>query len=243
MLQDRPPELILVNDADELAQTAARLLMAAFEKSTAPLVILPTGNTPLKTYDAIANRYAHRRDIWEKFRYLQLDEYKGLAADDPILFKNQLARAFLDRMGVPQANRMTFQSDAADPAAECARIEDWIARNGPPDIAVLGLGGDGHIGFNMPGSPFDSGTRLAELTPETIAANQAYMNTPVPKINYTLGIGTLAQARHTFLLVSARKAILSNVLNGPVTPDIPATALRAFPNPVTIIAEKAALGL
>ena len=241
MDQDRQPELILVNNADELAQTAARLLFSAFEKVTAPLVILPTGNTPLKTYDAIANRYAHRRDVWEKFRYLQLDEYKGLPADDPVLFKNQLSRSFLDRLGVPQANRMTFQSDAPDPAAECDRMEKWIALNGPPDVAVLGLGDDGHIGFNMPGSPFDSRTRLVELTPRTLEANQSYMNKPVPPTSYTLGIGALSLARQTFMLVGAQKKILSDVLNGPVTPTIPATALRTFLHPVTIIADKAAL--
>jgi glucosamine-6-phosphate deaminase len=238
------PTIVEAADAGDLARKAVVLLMQAFGQATSPLVILPSGATPLGLYRELSIHHANRRNIWDKFRYLELDEYIGLDADDRRLFQHWIGREFLDRVGVPAAQRTVFQSDATDQAAETARIERWIGENGPPDVAVLGLGGDGHIGFNMPGSAFDSQTRIVRPTKQTIAANEAYWHSKVPLTAYTLGLGTLSTARQTFLLVSgAHKAnILHRTLQDPVSPALPATWLRTRPN-VTIVADRAALGL
>jgi glucosamine-6-phosphate deaminase len=160
------------------------------------------------------------------------------------LFYGWLSREFMDRAGIPAQNRASFNSDAPDTGAEAARMEQWIAQNGPVDVAVLGLGMNGHIGFNEPGSAFDSRTRLVTLTDESIKSNAAYWGGAdrVPRSAFTLGLGTLAHAKEIVLLVNGKHkaAILDRVLNGPVTPDVPATFLRTLKN-VTIIADRDAM--
>jgi len=240
-LPDSPPALIIAADVADFAEKAATLLLEKLRLFERPLTVLPTGTTPLPVYEFLATHYG-AEPLWQALRYLTLDEYAGLAENDPRLFKNWLSRTLLDPVGVPAQNRAVFQSNAPDPAAEAQRMQDWLAANGPIDVAVLGLGTNGHIGFNEPGSAFDSAARLVNLTPESIAVNRAYWpDQEVPHTAYTLGLGDLRTARHTILLVSgAHKAdILAKTLNGPVGPDIPATYLRTIEN-VTIIADEAA---
>lgn len=240
------PDIIRTDDAQDFADTAARLIWARITSIKNPLITFPTGKTPLDIYSRLLRDHGGDKAVWEKVRYLALDEYVGLPEGDERLFAQWLGRELLDRAGVPASNRMVFNSLAADPAQEAKRMEQWIAANGPIDIAILGLGENGHIGFNEPGSAFDSVTRQIALSPETREANARYWGSldKVPEQAFTLGLKTLSSARHVFLLVSGahKAAALEATLHGPLTPDVPATVLRTLPN-VTIIADKAALGL
>ena len=235
-----PSIKIAENDA-EFAALAAALLVEKLDGVENPLLVLPTGNTPLGMYRALLDHYGGRRDLWARVRFLALDEYAGLRPGDERLFQGWLGRVFLDPVGIAPDRRMVFNSAAPDPAAETARMENWVKQNGPIDLAVLGLGGNGHIAFNEPGTPFEQPTHLVRLTPDSIAANAQYWGgaDQVPGTAYTLGLGTIAGARQTILLVSgAHKAgILHRVLNGAITPDVPATFLRRQEN-VTIIADR-----
>lgn len=235
---------IIPTASEDFAATAADAIWDKISQIHSPLTALPTGSTPLDVYKHLLSAYGERKDVWGQVRYLSLDDYAGLEDDDERLFQNWLAREILDDSGI--THRTTFNSNAADPAQETARMEQWIADNGPIDIVVLGLGTNGHIAFNEPGSSFESTTRIVPLSSETREANAAYWGgiDQVPTQAYTLGLKTLASAQHIFLLVSgAHKAdILDKVLNGPITEDVPATVLRTVPN-VTVIADKAALGL
>lgn len=237
-------DLRSAGNGEELANLAAALFVEKLETFESPLVTLPTGATPLGMYHALTTHHAHRRDLWEKMRFLALDEYLGLRRDDPRLFYGWLRREFLDRVGIPESRCTAFQSDAADPRAEAERIKAWLRQNGPIDIAVLGLGTNGHIAFNEPGSAFDSTVRTVTLTENSRKANAAYWGdiALVPETALTLGLGDLSWARHSILLVSGahKAAILDRVLNGPVTPAVPATYLRGRAN-VTVIADKDAL--
>ncbi len=248
-MNDFRPQII-VTESDSFGETAAGFLIERFsealKQARMPLVVLPTGNTPLAIYKCLARDHAHRRDIWDHARFLTLDEYVGLPPGDEKLFYSWLCRAFMDRVGIPQSHRVFFHSDAPDPKAEADAMEAWVRDNGPIDIAVLGLGGNGHIGMNEPGpdSAFDSVTRLVRLTPETVRANGAYWGgeDKVQPTALTLGLGTLAKARESVLLVNGahKAAILRDMLNKPVATDIPATYLRTVPG-VTIIADRAAM--
>lgn len=235
------PAIKIAENDDDFAALAAAQVVEKLEQAENPLLVLPTGNTPLGMYRVLLDQYGHRRALWGRVRFLELDEYHGLGPDDPRLFQGWLARVFLDAAGIAPERRVVFQSDAADPDAEIARIENWIAQNGPIDLAVLGLGGNGHIAFNEPGTPFDRRTHLVTLTDDTATANAQYWGgiDRVPKTAFTLGLGTIALARHTIMLVNgAHKAgILHRVLTGDVTPDVPATYLRHQQN-VTIIADR-----
>lgn len=241
---DFPPQIKTGSDEAAFSRLAADFLVSQLEGLKSPLVVLPTGNTPLGMYQALITHYGHRRDIWDNLRFLALDEYAGLPKNDPRLFYGWLRREFLDRAGVPEENCVHFQSDAADPEAEVQRVEDWLQKNGPIDVVVLGLGANGHIAFNEPGSRFDGGAHVVTLTPESIKSNARYWGSEdrVPKTAFTLGLGSLFPARKTILLVNGdhKAAMLERVLKGPVTTDIPATYLRTRPD-VTVITDRAAV--
>lgn len=200
-----------------------------------PKVILPTGSTPEPFYAAL------RDDPFApSFAYRQLDEYLGLKAGDIRLFSEWLGRDVLDPLGI--TNRMVFNS-AADPHSEVQRIMSWCMQHGAAHTAIIGLGNNGHVGFNEPGSSFGSRVRVVDLTPETIAANQTYWKgQTVPTQAITLGIADLIEAENTILLVrgAAKADILYQALYGPVSPDVPASYLQCQKN-LTIVADRAAL--
>ena len=138
-----------------------------------------------------------------------------------------------------------FDTEAANAQAEAQRMDEILRVHGGIDLLVLGLGPNGHIGFNEPGSGFSSSTRVVELTSASLTSNARYWGgvEGVPKKGYTLGLGVLRRARKTLLLVNGKhKAkILKQMLEGPISEDLPATCLRDMPD-VTIIADAAAAG-
>lgn len=242
-MNDFSPQIIQTEEGHDFVQQASSFLIKAIKSVASPLVALPTGSTPLGIYKEFASQYKNDA-VWQDMRYIALDEYIGLPRDDERLFQNWIGRECLDFLGVEQDNRITFDSLAPDPASEVQRINEIIAAQGPIDIAVLGLGTNGHIAFNEPGSSFDSATRVIDLSDETRASNAEYWGglDRVPTQAYTLGLKTLTDTKHIILLVTgAHKAdILDKVLSGPITEDIPASILRTVPN-VTVIADSPAL--
>lgn len=235
-----PPALLVGDDEHAFGTMAARVFTALLAQYERPLVTLPTGMTPRGFYDSLITHDAHRRALWDALRFVALDEYMGLPPGDERLFGAWLARACLDPLDIRQ--RQMFDS-AGDPQAEVARMDLWLRQNGPIDIAVLGLGANGHIAFNEPGTAFDTGVHVTDLTDDTIRSNARYWGgaARVPQQGITLGLHDLAQARHTILLVNgAGKAdILAQALNGPVTADMPASYLQTIGN-VTVVADRGA---
>jgi glucosamine-6-phosphate deaminase len=230
-------------DYDDLSRQAAVLLSTWATKSEQPGIVLPTGNTPLGLYRVLASKPFAK--VLSRARPIQLDEYYGIAHDDWRSLAGWLYRDLLAPLGMRPEAMVRFDSSAEDGDREAARVESAVGSMGI-DIAILGLGPNGHIGMNEPGSDFASKTRLVTLTPETIHSNASYWGgeDKVPHLGLTLGLGTLARARHTMLLVSgARKAkMLAAVFDGPISPRIPATYLRTIPG-TTVIADRAALAV
>ncbi len=241
-MNEYEPHIIVTEDGDDFAAASARIFCEAARPLKNPLVILPTGNTPLGMYRCLARDYRNE-NFWNNFTYVALDEYIGLEDGDPRLFGSWVQRELLDFVAVARDRRITFKSNPHDKGAECARMENFLTENGPADLAVLGLGVNGHIGFNEPGSAFDSRTRVVNLAPETITANSKYWGGEehVPRTAFTMGLGTLAQARRTVMLVSGmhKADILEKTLTAPISEDIPSTYLRTIPN-VTIISDRSA---
>lgn len=234
------PDVRIAADDAAFSELAASFFIASLENVKSPLVVLPTGNTPLGLYDVLATKYVHRRDLWEQMRFLQLDEYAALEPQDPRLFAGWLSKVFLDRVGIAAENRTLFCSNAADSAQEIARMDVFLAESGPVDLAVLGLGMNGHLGMNEPGSRIDESTKIVALTQATISAGAQYWGSDdaVPRRAYTLGLGTLLQSKQILLLVNgaAKSGILSQSLNGVVEPGIPASCLRSRDR-VTVMAD------
>ncbi len=169
---------------------------------------------------------------------LLVDEF-GLPAGHPARCDEMIGRHLLDLLPAPPAAVHTVDVDAADLAAECRRYERLAAGL---DLTLLGLGGNGHVGLNEPGSAEGSRTRVVELAPETAAHADTYGAGAAPAWGVTMGIATLLGSAEIWLLVTGahKAAILRRVLDGPIGPDVPATFLRRHPNAVVLADDAAA---
>jgi glucosamine-6-phosphate deaminase len=179
-----------------------------------------------------------------RVRLIELDEYLGIPLGDERNLYNWLHRVFVGPAGVPAAQVTRFRSDCDDPQQEVRRVEAILEAAGSLDLVVLGLGPNGHIGFNEPGSALHQRVQAITLDEASIESSAAYWGGReyVPRQGITLGFGALREAKRILMLVSgARKAdILHEVLYGPIIPEVPASLLRELPQ-VTVIADRAAL--
>jgi len=232
--------ILTVKDKSGLGKKAAEIIVTFLKNNPDANMCLPTGNTPLPLYEELRNTLTSA-----EFTYIALDEYLGLEKDDPRCFSNWLSREILDPFALPMKKRLLIDPSTNTPDTEAKRHEQNIIEHGGIDIAVLGLGHNGHIGFNEPGSAFSSPTRQIKLTERTRKANAAYWGGDIERVPHTaitLGLDILSAARQTILLVSGKdKAdILQKSLEEPVTEDIPATYLQNMENVVVIADEDAA---
>ena len=237
-------KLVEAADYAELSRMAAEIVVAQVRTKPNSLLVLPTGNTPLGMFRELVAA-AHHGDVdFSKARFAMLDEYAGIARNDGRSLHLWIRTALLDPLGIAPSAVIAFDPEA-DPEQDARRVEDGIADCGGIDLAVLGLGPNGHVGMNEPGSTADSRTRLVALTPATIRSNAAYWGSEdkVPKQGLTLGLGTLAESRSLLLVVSGtgKATILKRVLNAAPSPELPATMFEAHAA-CTVIADRAALG-
>lgn len=186
----------------------------------------------------------HNLAITVLARLFNLDEYIGLGPADSTSFAAFLDRHLLGGLNLPAGQVRLLNGLAPDPQAECEKHEEAIAAAGGLDPVILGLGANGHIGFNEPGSPLDSRTRPVRLAEETRQANARHFPAlaPVPEQAITMGIGTILEARQILLLASgpAKAEPLVRMLSFPLTPEFPASALRLHPRVQVLIDGEAA---
>jgi len=206
------------------------------------VVALPTGRTPIPLYKLLVWRCAYGDLDVSSLHAFNLDEWVGVAAEDENSFAAFMDRHFYVPAGVRPAHRHSPSGVAADLAAECQLYEDAIREAGGFDLPMLGIGTNGHIGFNEPGTPFASRTHVVELTAETRQANAyAFSSGAVPWRAITVGIATILEAREIVLLATGMEKAesLARALEGPIDPAIPASALRLH-SAVQILADAAA---
>jgi len=236
-------KIIETGDYDDLSRKSAGIVLAQVKAKPSSLLVLPTGNTPLGLFRELVKAAKSGAANFGQVAFVTLDEYADIASDDRRRLSSWLSRELLTPLGIA-ADAFHAFDPRGNPGAEAERIEGVIAARGGIDLAVLGLGPNGHLGFNEPGSPFDSRTRLVSLTPESIRSNAAYWGgeVDVPSTAYTLGLGTINECRSVVLVVSgARKAgILARTLNDAVSINVPATLFRVHPSSI-VIADRDAL--
>jgi glucosamine-6-phosphate deaminase len=242
-------EVIVVPTADEACLRAARIVARQLRAKPDAVLALPTGITPRAIYAELVRQHRDEGLSFARATAFNLDEYVGIRADHPGSFRRALQEALYRHVDLPSARAHAPDGQAADLAAACAGYEAAIAAAGGLDLALLGLGTDGHIAFNEPTSSFGSRTRLKTLTDETRAANQSMFAglgpEPVPHHALTVGIATILSARRCLLVAfgAAKAAAVAKMVEGPLAALVPASALQLHPHATVIVDEAAAEGL
>ena len=227
-----------------LSAQAANIVSAALRAHPGMTLGLPTGNTPLGMYEELVRLHQTEGLDFSRARIFNLDEYVGLTADHPASYHAYMRAHFFDRVNVaPENADIPRGAPGVDVDAESKRYENAIAAAGGIDLLVIGIGVNGHIAFNEPGSSFASRTRVVDLAPATIANARRHFGSEgdVPRTAITVGIGTILGARRILLLASgaSKAGIVHQCLHGPVSESLPATALQVHRD-VTVILDEAA---
>jgi glucosamine-6-phosphate deaminase len=239
-------EIIILPDADAVARIAADIIQATVEKGRAVLG-LATGSTPLGTYRELIRRHEDAGLSFAGAEAFTLDEYLGLPGDHPESYRSVIRREFTDSVDFRDDAVRSLDGQAPDPQAEAARYEAAIAAAGGVDVQILGIGTDGHIGFNEPMSSLSSRTRIKTLTEQTRRDNARFFPSlgDVPHHVLTQGLGTIREARHILLLgLGAAKAeAIAAAVEGPLAAACPASSLQLHPHTTVLVDTGAASAL
>jgi len=226
----------------KLALSIARGIRGAAERGERFTLGLATGRTPLGVYRELARMHREEGLSFAGVTTFNLDEFDGLAPDDPSSFRRFMTERLFELVDLDPAAVHLLPSDAADPAAACAEFEAAIRAAGGIDLQVLGIGLNGHVGFNEPGSLASSRTRRVALHPVTRRSYGDSLGRVAPTHALTMGIATIREARALRILAlgSAKADIVAELLDGPPREEVPATLLRDHPDLRLIVDEPAA---
>lgn len=232
-------------DPEAVAAAAARRVLGAVGRKPAAVLGLPTGRTPLRLYERLVAAHARAVVDLSRLTTFNLDEFVGLPPGDPGSCRAFMERHLFARVGLRRQRTHVLDGRARDLRAECARYERAIGAAGGIDLQILGLGLNGHVGFNEPAPHLDPLTHLVKLTSATRRANAAWFENDlrrVPREALSMGLGTILGARQLVLLVTgrAKALVVRRALEGRVTTWLPASFLRLHGNVEVILDREAA---
>ena len=233
------------NDQD-LSRKSANIISAQVIMKPDCVLGLATGSSPVGTYRQLIEWYKKGDLDFSRVTTINLDEYKGLSPDNEQSYRYFMNKNLFDHVNIDKAHTFVPDGLESDSDKACARYNEIIRAHGGIDLQLLGLGNNGHIGFNEPGAAFEKETHLVDLAESTIRANARFFASidEVPKQAYTMGIRTIMQAKKILVVVSGegKADIVSRAFFGPVTPEVPASILQMHPD-VTVVCDEAALSL
>jgi galactosamine-6-phosphate isomerase len=233
----------VADDHEGSSRRAARLIAAALRRRPGLLLGLATGETPTRTYARLAEMRDRDPALFRGVRVVKLDEWLGLAMGHPSTCETYLQEKVLEPWGVAPSRYEAFDSRPKDPNAECARVAGWLARHGPIDLCVLGLGANGHLLMNEPGASLIPGPHMARLSATTRRHSMVRSLSAPPRRGLTLGLGDILQSKAVLLLVSGRRkaAAFRRMMSGGVSTRCPASFLSLHPD-VTVLCDREASG-
>ena len=225
-------------DYASLSTRAASIFLTAIREQPRITLGLPTGRTPLGMYERVVAECSREYHCFRDVVTFNLDEYAGISCEHPGSYCTFMQRVLFDHVDVQRENTHIPDGTAPDLDAECARYEDDIAAAGGLDLTFLGLGSNGHIAFNEPGTPWSSRTRVVELTESTRAANAALFPEEMPRRAITMGIATILSSRRIVLLASGerKRAAIARLRGGERSGDFPPSALHTHPDVTVLVA-------
>lgn len=231
-------------DYKDMSRKAANIISAQVIMKPNCVLGLATGSTPIGTYDQLVEWYNKGDLDFSEVTTVNLDEYKGLPRTNDQSYYYFMHQHLFDRVNIDPERTSVPNGMEPDAEKECGRYEELIRSLGGVDLQLLGLGHNGHIGFNEPGEAFEKETHCVDLTESTIEANKRFFASAddVPKQAYTMGIKTIMQAKKILIVVNGENKadIVERAFFGPVTPEVPASILQLH-NDVTLVGDEAAL--
>lgn len=214
------------------------------QKKANSVLGLATGDTPKKLYKQLIEKYRENKIDFSEVTTFNLDEYFGLRPEHPQSYRSFMQEYFFSQINIPSSQTFVPNGLTSDVENYGAKYEAQIDSAGGIDLQILGIGRDGHIGFNEPGSSLGSLTRVKALTSETISDNARFFNTKeqVPHLAITMGVGSILKAKTCLLLAfgSAKSKAVMEMIEGPITSQVTASALQLHPQTVVFLDEEAA---
>jgi galactosamine-6-phosphate isomerase len=231
----------VTKDARSLGERAAAIVLGELRDDPALLLCASAGGTPTETYGCLAKQAQRIPERFSRLRILQIDEWAGLPHDHPATCNSDLRTKLVNPLRVSDRRYLSFRSDAEDPAAECERVSRWLAKNGPIDVCILGLGLNGHIAMNEPAASAQPHAHVATLAPGSRKHPLLQALPRKPRFGLTLGMGDILRSRKLLLLVSGgkKRATLQRLLHPGVTPRFPVSFLWLHPD-ATVLCDRAA---
>lgn len=240
-------KVLIHDDADKAADCVAGLIAARLARAPASVLGLATGGTMEAVYSRLIAAHRAGTISFAQARSFNLDEYVGLAPDHPCSYWRYMAEQLFDHVDMPAGAAALPRGDAPDAEAEAARYEAAILAAGDIGLQLLGLGANGHIGFNEPTSSLSSLTRIKTLTRATRTANARFFARPeeVPRLAITMGIGTILRAEEVVLLAygAGKAEAAAAMIEGPLSASCPASALQLHRKVTVVLDQAAAAGL
>jgi glucosamine-6-phosphate deaminase len=236
-------EVVIAPSVDAVADLAADIVARAVAAAGHPVVGLATGSSPIPTYQRLIDMHRVGAVSFAGASAVMLDEYVGLPRDHRESYRSVIRREFIDHVDLAPENLHSPDVHSGDLATACAAYDEAVVKLGV-DIQLLGIGGDGHIGFNEPGSSLVSRTRIKTLTEQTRTDNARFFDSvdAVPRHVVTQGLGTIADARHLVMIATgATKADpIAAAVEGPVSAICPASVMQLHPHVTVLVDEEAA---
>mgnify|MGYP004499949943 FL=1 len=227
-----------------MSREAANIISAQIIMKPDCVLGLATGSTPIGLYKQLIEWYQKGDLDFSEVRTVNLDEYKGISRENDQSYYYFMHQNLFDHVNIPEGNTHLPDGMALDPEKECDRYNNLIQSMGGVDLQLLGIGHNGHIGFNEPGDSFDKQVHCVNLTESTIEANKRFFASAdeVPRQAYTMGIGNILQAKKILIVANGegKAEIVKKAFFGPVTPQVPASILQLHQD-VVLVADEAAL--
>lgn len=235
--------LIIVNDSEEMSKKAASIVSSQIILNPKSVLGLATGDTPLGLYKELINMYNNKHLDFSEIKSFNLDEYYGIPKDNHQSYYYYMVNNFFKHLNIKLDNVSIPDGTAKNIEEECLNYEEKIKNAGGIDMQLLGIGANGHIGFNEPSVNFEAITHLVNLDEKTIHANSRFFHSisDVPTKALSMGIKTILSSKKIILLATgeSKADAIFKTINGKISPNLPASILRLHPD-VTIIADKAA---
>ncbi|MFJ8265720.1 glucosamine-6-phosphate deaminase [Peribacillus asahii] len=239
-------KIVVAENYEDMSNKAAQIIIDKVKHNPSSVLGLATGSTPKKTYQLLIEDHNNNQATYQNIHTVNLDEYVGPNPDNPNSYHYFMNENLFKSIDIPKEQTHIPNGLASNLQEECNRYESLIMQLGGIDLQLLGIGVNGHIGFNEPGTSFETGTHVIKLTNSTRKANARFFTdiSEVPTHAITMGIKSILKSKEILLLASGEKKAnaIKQLVEGPIDEQFPASILKKHPN-VTVIADKAALSL